>query len=133
MEQMRCQKKREHLKGPKKEGKLANQKTQRETDPRRATLKRSKKKTLQGNRLVAGEERDIANRALRREREDLQRQSVDHLGRVRIARVTDEHERVRNTARQLHEITEREEVACNIVKVGLEAVTEQIRDEAACT
>ena len=122
---------REHLKGPKKkEGKLANQKTQRETDPRRATLKRSK--TLQGNRLVAGEERDIANRALKREREDLQKQSVDHLGRMRIARVTDGHERVRNTARRLHEITEREEVACNKVEVGLEAVTVQIRDEAAC-
>ena len=89
-------------------------------------------KTLQGNRQEAEEGQGAANRALRRENEEPMWQSRDHLGRVRLTKGSGDHEHTRRTASRFHEPTEREEVACNEVKVGLEAVTGQVRDEAAC-
>ena len=137
-EQMHLQVMRDRIeKGP-KEGKLATNEGPR--DSAWDTLGKATEtcniqnaqKTLQGNRQEAEEGQGAANHALRRENEEPKWQSRDHLGRVRIARDSGEHEHIRHTASRFHELTEREEVACNKVKVGLEAVTGQVRDEAAC-
>ena len=89
-------------------------------------------KTLQGNRQEAEEQQSAAIRALRTENDEPMRQSRDHLGRVRLTKGSGDHEHTRREASRFHEPTEREEVACNKVKVGLEVVTGQVRDEAAC-